>query len=152
PDSRVSRSHARIRLEGGVLSVSDLGSRNGTRINSRSIWSDDRRVFGGDVIHVGPLEVTVARIAKPAGRSDGAAELDGEIDGIVVADPATRKVFDVVRRLADTHTTVLILGETGSGKEVVAEQIHRWSARRDASFVRLNCARIPDAALEGDLF
>ena len=62
-------------------------------------------------------------------------------EGVVVADPAMVQVFHLAKKLAAVQTTVLILGETGVGKELVAEQIHRWSARSRA--VRSPELRIP---------
>jgi DNA-binding NtrC family response regulator len=73
-------------------------------------------------------------------------------EGVVVADPAMVQVFQLARKLASVQTTVLILGETGVGKEVIAEQIHRWSARAQGPFVRLNCASLPETLLESELF
>ncbi|HEX4476245.1 MAG TPA: sigma 54-interacting transcriptional regulator [Polyangiaceae bacterium] len=73
-------------------------------------------------------------------------------EGVVVADPAMVQVFQLARRLASVQTTVLILGETGVGKEVIAEQIHHWSARAQGPFVRLNCASLPETLLESELF
>ncbi|MBM4361858.1 MAG: sigma 54-interacting transcriptional regulator, partial [Deltaproteobacteria bacterium] len=73
-------------------------------------------------------------------------------DGVVVADPAMVQVYQLVRKLSAVQTTVLILGETGVGKEVVAEQIHQWSARATGPFVRLNCASLPETLLESELF
>jgi two-component system response regulator AtoC len=73
-------------------------------------------------------------------------------DGVIVADAAMVQVFQLARKLAAVQTTVLILGETGVGKEVIAEQIHRWSARAEGPFVRLNCASLPETLLESELF
>ena len=72
--------------------------------------------------------------------------------GVVIADPGMVKLFELARRVANSPTTVLILGETGVGKEVVAEQIHRWSTRAKGPFVRLNCASLPETLLESELF
>jgi DNA-binding NtrC family response regulator len=72
--------------------------------------------------------------------------------GVIVADPAMVKVWDMVRKVAPAPTTVLILGETGVGKEVVAEQIHLQSPRASGPFVRLNCGSLPETLLESELF
>ncbi|HTJ42549.1 MAG TPA: sigma 54-interacting transcriptional regulator [Kofleriaceae bacterium] len=71
---------------------------------------------------------------------------------VVVVDPAMRRVYELVARIADTPMTVLILGETGVGKELVAEALHRGSSRRDKVMLKLNCASLPETLLESELF
>jgi len=73
-------------------------------------------------------------------------------EGIVGSSPALRGVLDQVRTVAPTDATVLIEGETGTGKELIARAIHMHSARRDRPFVKLNCAAIPLGLLESELF
>ncbi|HUJ57364.1 MAG TPA: sigma 54-interacting transcriptional regulator [Kofleriaceae bacterium] len=91
------------------------------------------------------------RAALRTGRSPsaGAEAHDSEP---VVLDPAMRRVYSLVERIADTPMTVLILGETGVGKELVAEAIHRRSGRRDKPLIKLNCAALPETLLESELF
>jgi formate hydrogenlyase transcriptional activator len=71
---------------------------------------------------------------------------------IVGESPALKLVLTQVNTVAPLDATVLILGETGTGKELIARAIHRMSARKDGSFIELNCAAIPTGLLESELF
>ncbi len=73
-------------------------------------------------------------------------------DGLIGPSESMRDIFRVVEKVAASNATVLIQGETGTGKERVAEAIHLASSRRDAPFVRMNCASLPDNLLESELF
>jgi formate hydrogenlyase transcriptional activator len=81
-------------------------------------------------------------------------ELHGEpgFDGIVGRSNALRSVLREIRMVASTDSTVLIYGETGTGKELIARAIHELSSRRSNAFVKLNCAAIPTGLLESELF
>jgi len=84
--------------------------------------------------------------------------LDSEIssehcfEGIVGKSPALQKVLEQVSIVAPTDSTVLLHGETGTGKEMIASAIHNLSSRRERGFVRMNCAAIPSGLLESELF
>ena len=90
------------------------------------------------------------RLAKtsPAIQVKGAPALEGMIG----VSPAMREVQKLIGRVADGKTTVLIAGETGTGKEVVAHAIHRFGERASKPFVALNCAAIPAELMESELF
>ncbi len=93
--------------------------------------------------------------AKPgtaiaASESFGRLEIGGR--AVVVADPAMNRLMVLVKRLAVADLPVLVCGETGTGKDVVAHAIHQWSPRAEAPLVNLNCAAVPDNLLEGELF
>jgi formate hydrogenlyase transcriptional activator len=81
-------------------------------------------------------------------------EIRGEIDfeGIVGQSSALRHVLNLVETVAPSDSTVLLLGETGTGKELIARAIHDRSRRKDRTFVKLNCAAIPTGLLESELF
>lgn len=81
-----------------------------------------------------------------------AAELTVAGQSIVAADPKTRRLFELVRDLAQSDLAVLVEGETGVGKEVVARALHEWSSRSGAPFVAMNCAAMPETLLESELF
>ena len=81
-------------------------------------------------------------------------EIRGEMDfeGIVGQSSALRHVLDLVETVASSDSTVLLLGETGTGKELIARAIHERSRRKERTFVKLNCAAIPTGLLESELF
>jgi transcriptional regulator with GAF, ATPase, and Fis domain len=97
----------------------------------------------------GSLNRLWERSTVTAPRRDVSA--DG-LPGIVGRSPAIRRVFDQIRQVAATDSTVLLLGETGTGKELFATQIHQHSTRRGRTMVRVNCAAIPSSLIESELF
>jgi Nif-specific regulatory protein len=86
----------------------------------------------------------LADLAKPAAKRPPR--------GVIAASEAMQRVLALVARAQDTHATVLLTGETGTGKEVMARAIHAGSARSRAPFVALNCAAFPESLLESELF
>ena len=84
-------------------------------------------------------------LREPVGAEDKCDDIIGRSDSL-------RAVLDEVKIVAPTDSTVLILGETGTGKELIAQAIHHRSSRRDRPFVRVNCAAIPSGLLESELF
>ncbi|MBZ0121581.1 MAG: sigma 54-interacting transcriptional regulator [Sandaracinaceae bacterium] len=73
-------------------------------------------------------------------------------DGIIGEAASMRRLFEQLRKVVDTRVTVLIEGETGTGKELIASAVHYWSERRDHLFVAQNCAAMPENLLESELF
>jgi two-component system response regulator AtoC len=72
--------------------------------------------------------------------------------GPIISSVSMAKVIDLVEKVAPTHLSVLLLGETGVGKDIIATEIHQRSPRAKAPFVRINCAAIPETLLESELF
>jgi PAS domain S-box-containing protein len=115
-----------------------------------------------------PISVSTALLRDARGAVVGGAEtfrdlslieaLRQEIKGrfqvgdIVSRSPAMRRVLEVLPRIAESESTLLLQGETGTGKELVARAIHGLSARRDGPFVAVNCGALPDTLLESELF
>jgi two-component system, NtrC family, response regulator AtoC len=157
----VSRRHALLHV-GPPLQIEDLGSANGIRmldVIDHPNTAQIRDVKGqsgalvpvriGDTIGLGAA-VLVLNVSEPAPReADPGKALE---DGFYVGDKAMRELHALAARLAEGMISVLLLGETGVGKEVLAEVIHRRSPRRDAPFLRLNCAALSESLLESELF
>jgi transcriptional regulator with GAF, ATPase, and Fis domain len=80
------------------------------------------------------------------------ADSAGDSPAIVGQSPAMRHVVEQIQQVAATDSTVLLLGETGTGKELLASEIHKLSARRGRGMVRVNCAAIPGTLIESELF
>jgi two-component system response regulator AtoC len=148
-DARVSRRHACVRWDGGELVIEDLGSRNGTTLNHSVLHSEVRTARAGDCIRLGGHEIMVAIHGTPQDASTATPDF---ADGVVVADASMARMFGFARRVAATTSTVLILGETGVGKDVVANRIHAWGQRSAKRFVRVNCAALPETLVESELF
>ena len=83
---------------------------------------------------------------------DEALKKSHQFDELIGQSPPMRKLIDRLERVADTETSILITGETGTGKELVAQALHKRSRRYKGPFVAVNCAALPDALLESELF
>src|SRR5437763_4552881 len=79
-------------------------------------------------------------------------DLESELPGIVGTAPSMREVYRLTRLVAPTSASVLLIGETGTGKEMVARAIHRLSPRADGPYVRVNCGALAESLLESELF
>jgi len=106
-------------------------------------------------LHCQPSDV--ALVAEKALRSQRAEAVIGEyersaFEALAGQSPAMRRVVDLIHKVAPTDSTVLLLGESGTGKEVVANIVHRLSRRKDRPFVAINCAALPEALLESEMF
>ncbi|MDR0631661.1 MAG: sigma-54 dependent transcriptional regulator [Holosporaceae bacterium] len=134
---------------------------------------NDVIIIDGDLIHLLPSEIknTVISIV---GSPNYVASLGNEVSitshsirsieeiirnraanhhaQIIVVDPAAKNAFRIADRIAPTDATVLITGETGTGKEVIAKYIHGKSRRSSQKYVAINCAAIPESLLEAELF
>ncbi len=100
----------------------------------------------------GPRIRTAVAIQESKRRAAEMQTLLGASEGILTADPAMAAVLETIRRVAPTDLPILIEGETGTGKELIARAIYRNSARAKGAFVVLNCAALPATLIESELF
>jgi len=98
------------------------------------------------------IEALKRRLGEERKYLEGESHNEGEFSEIVGESPALRRVLDQVATVAASQATVLILGETGTGKELIARAIHKLSRRKDGPFIKVNCAAIPTGLLESELF
>jgi hypothetical protein len=135
----VSRQHARIRRDGPHLVVTDLGSRNGTFVNGRSARAT--RIELGSVIRFGGC---VGWVTDRPG-------LPAEVAPGLIAGPLLQAELAPLEQASASDLPIILEGETGTGKEVIARAIHGWSGRC-GPFVAVNCAALPEALAEAELF
>ncbi len=146
-DDRVSGRHVAVRVDGSRFVIRDLGSKNGT-------WFEGSRVSevtvpAGSTLLVGRSALRVEPEAQPLEVPPSQARRFGELVGESLA---MREVFAVLERVAATDATVLVEGETGTGKELVARALHDASPRRRGPFVAVDCGALPESLLESELF
>ncbi|MDX2009431.1 MAG: sigma 54-interacting transcriptional regulator [Myxococcaceae bacterium] len=146
-DPRVSRRHASLELRDGGLWVKDLDSTNGTWVNGLRLGA--AWLSGGERLEVGSTSFTVEREAVS---SPAAIPVTTRFGRALGQSEAMRRVFHQAQRLAQSEVPVLIEGETGTGKEVLAESLHEASRRAAGPFVVFDCTTVPAGLLESSLF
>jgi DNA-binding NtrC family response regulator len=139
-DRSVSRRHARMVIEPDAVTIADLGSANGSRIGHRQLGEEPEAVGSGEPFHLGAVTLVVEGGVRPLAQPPPAGATGME------------QLNALAARLATGTVSVLIQGETGVGKELMAERIHLLSPRAAGPFVRLNCAAIAENLLESELF
>ncbi len=98
------------------------------------------------------LQDAISKLAQEKSYLESEISTELGFEEIIGQSPALRDVLKNVRVVAPTDSTVLLLGETGTGKELVARSVHALSSRHDKTFVKLNCAAVPSGLLESELF
>jgi two-component system, NtrC family, response regulator GlrR len=146
-DGTVSRFHCELTIAGGAVRVRDLGSRNGTVAAGMTIA--DATVGDGTTLVLGDSAV---KLDVDLDETELASSERAAFGGLIGDSPVMREVFSQLERIAASDATVLIEGETGTGKEVAAEAIHDASPRADEPFVVIDCSAIPANLLESELF
>ncbi len=152
-DPSLSRIHAKLTIGPAAphdsgLRVRDLGSSNGTRVCGALIPPETDVPFQpGDPIGIGDCTLLVQR----GERNRRAHEADASRD-VIIEDESMKKLYELSGQIAASDLSVLLLGDTGVGKEVFARTIHERSRRADKPFLALNCGAFSDELLESELF
>jgi DNA-binding NtrC family response regulator len=146
-DETVSRHHCRIVQQEDAFVAEDLDSTNGTFINGVRI--DRAFLEPGSVLAVGNSRIELHPVDQEVSVEPSSEEQFGEIVGQSVE---MREIFDILDKISGTDATVVIEGETGTGKEVVAQSLHEASPRSDGPFVVFDCGAVPESLVESELF
>jgi transcriptional regulator with PAS, ATPase and Fis domain len=146
-DPTVSRLHCEVRARGDELRLRDTGSTNGTFVDGVRVY--DATISSGSTISVGGSVLRVELADEPLRVQVSDRTSLGELIGTSVA---MRRVYTLIERAADSTATVLIEGETGTGKELVARAIHSESTRAAGPFVAVDCGAIAEGLIESELF
>ncbi len=147
PDRAVSRLHCEVSVTGDAITLRDLGSRNGTVVGDARVRDVD--VQAGAVVRLGGSAFRIDVADEPSFVAISKRTSFGEVVG---SSLEMRQAYAVLERVAATASTVLVQGETGTGKDVVARAIHAESPRRAGPFVPVDCGAIPETLFESELF
>lgn len=147
-DPFVSSFHARFSLEGGRCMVRDLGSRNGIFVGDQKIR--EAEVSTGTQVRLGRVVAVVVRSDAPGLVENQAPRATWA--RLIGCSAAMERVRDLVRRVAASNLPVLVTGETGTGKEVVARLVAELGPRAGKPFVALNCGTLNPTLIESELF
>jgi DNA-binding NtrC family response regulator len=152
PDGRMSAKHARLERRNREWTVTDLGSTNGSRVRGRRV--DHATLSDGDVLELGQtlfrFREALPTPVKTLGDRD-AAQLEGLVAAFGTLTPIVERDLDILQRVARSNGSVLLQGETGTGKEVLARAVHAYSKRK-GPFVAVNCGALPAGLVESLLF
>jgi DNA-binding NtrC family response regulator len=146
-DPRVSGVHLELRRVGARLHVRDAGSTNGTWIGPHRVTEVD--LAPGGEITIGETLLRLDIDTEANAPAPGTAEAFGELVG---RSPAMRELFATLDRISPKGLSVLVQGETGTGKEEIARAIHKASSRADKPFVVIDAAALPETLAESLLF
>ena len=146
-DSTISKRHCEITIDQDGYQIRDLGSTNGTIIQGVTVSSAG--LSPGAEIQLGKTRLVFCPLQEASDIPLSRHEAFGKALGRSVA---MRRVFYLAETYAPTDATVMITGETGTGKEVLAEEIHHHSARRAKPFIVIDCAAMAKDLIESELF
>jgi transcriptional regulator with GAF, ATPase, and Fis domain len=146
-DPEASRRHAALEIVGAELRLTDLDSTNGTFVDLVKVV--EARLRGGEVVRIGSTMLRVERVdqSRTVNPPEGAG-----FGRIIGSSRAMRRLYPLCARIAASNVAVVIEGETGTGKEVLAESLHEQSPRSAGPFVVFDCTAVPPTLVESELF
>ncbi len=145
-DTTVSRFHLELHPRADGVRVRDLGSTNGTFIGGARV--QELFVEGDAVVTVGKTALRICATDALLDASDGPSSF-GRVLG---TSPAMKRIFGVMERVAPSDSTVVLTGETGTGKELLAEALHQASPRKHKPLVVVDCGAIAPSLIASELF
>jgi transcriptional regulator with GAF, ATPase, and Fis domain len=146
-DETVSRVHFEIVRDAKGYLVRDMKSTNGTFLDSAEV--KEAYLRAGSVIKAGEVELKFTPFEERIEILPSEKEALGEMVG---KSPAMREIFGLVEKIAPTDATVLIEGETGTGKDMIARTLHQLSPRADKPFIVVDCGAVAGTLIESELF
>src|SRR5690349_625215 len=146
-DETVSRVHFEIMRDAKGYLVRDLKSTNGTFLDSAEV--KEAYLRAGSVIRAGECELKFTPFDERIEILPSEKESLGDMVG---RSPAMREIFGLIERIAPTDATVLIEGETGTGKDMIARTLHDLSPRHDKPFIVVDCGAVAGTLIESELF
>ena len=146
-DRQVSRRHAAVTLNDRRLRITDLGSTNGSLLNDVAVL--DAYLKHGDLLRLGQTILRIELVAPATAVPTSTATRFGQLLG---QSPEMRQLFPLCERLASVDVPVIIEGETGTGKEILAEALHEMGPRASGPFIVFDCTAVPPNLVESDLF
>jgi two-component system response regulator HydG len=146
-DRETSRRHAALEIAGSRLRITDLGSKNGTRVNGVAVT--DAFLVGGETVASGTSKLR-ADVQGPVPSQP--LPFVARFGRMIGASTEMRRLYPLCDKLAASTVPVIIEGETGTGKEVLAESIHEAGPRARGPFVVFDCTTVPGSLVESELF
>jgi DNA-binding NtrC family response regulator len=146
-DKTVSRNHFEIEYQSDSFLLKDLGSTNGTYLNGSKV--KEAYLLPGDIIKVGNTTIEFVAFDEKVKIEPS---LENEYGLMVGRSRKMRQIFSILQKISPTNATVIVEGETGTGKDLVARSIHEFSTRKNKPFIVFDCSAVAPNLIESELF
>ena len=146
-DRAVSRRHVALDVIGSRVRITDLGSKNGTEVDGLAVA--DAFLSGGELVRIGS---TAFRLELDSAAAEPKLPALTRFGRVIGASTEMRRLYRLCEKLAASDVPVIVEGETGTGKELLAEALHESGPRKNGPFVVFDCTAVPVNLLEAELF